>query len=168
MFGLLLDFFIVSNQQALKVEVTTPVPHRVKFVQIVTRDPDLPHPDLQDSTGTPLTLPYLDPPLGGYKFQEADAEVFYWDYHETCQTSYCKTSHLQDDKATFYDRPALVGSGAFEFALFVVEDKQDTLCPLAQVNWTVQNHIVQEAKRVSDVDLPLLRRFVTNQDLSCS
>ena len=79
---------------------------RFDWVNYVEQDPY----GITDKKGNLLSLPYNDPPPGGYQYGAADSHPFYWDI-EPCQN--CHSRHyyqhpeiLQKHTLTFEDHPS--------------------------------------------------------------
>ena len=101
---------------------------RFDWVNYVERDPH----GIRDFQGRRLSLPYNDPPLGGYQYEAADYHPFYWDI-EQCEN--CRSRHhyqhpkiKQKFALTFEDHPSdyrLRSGEAIEFVTHLVGVKSD-------------------------------------------
>jgi hypothetical protein len=76
------------------------------WVNYVERDPY----GITDYQGNSVSIPYNDPPSGGYQYDAADAHPFYWDI-EKCEN--CRSRHYyhhpevkQSSYLTFEDHPS--------------------------------------------------------------
>ncbi len=74
------------------------------WYQVVTNDPY--PPDAKSNPGVPLTVPYVDPPIGGYGYQAAgdDSLPFYWG--ENWPTAAELPAHTTNTTLSFIDYPA--------------------------------------------------------------
>ena len=101
---------------------------RFDWVNYVEQDPY----GIADYQGQLLSLPYNDPPLGGYQYETADDHPFYWDI-EQCEN--CRSRHYyqhpkikQKFALTFEDNPSdyrLKPGETIEFVTHLVGVKID-------------------------------------------
>lgn len=164
MIDLLLEIAFISEQKGIQVDVQSD--KNIRFMQIVTKDPDIGVPELQDTHNQPLSIPYLDPPLGGYIKQKADREEFYWDNENDC-TDYCITDYQSPGITTFKDIPRTISGETLEFQLFVVKKSGNYVCPLAQIEWRLDNHKISKVNQLPYIDYSLFREFLSQHTMRC-
>lgn len=97
------------------------------WVNYVEQDPY----GITDRVGRLLSIPYNDPPQGGYEYDFADRFPFYWDIVDCdrCKPHYHRqhSNNLKQDELTFQDSPAdyrLQPGEAVEFVTSLVGVKQ--------------------------------------------
>jgi len=93
--------------------------HHFNWYQVITRDPFASTFSAQSAPNTPLTVPYVDPPPGGYFGKPADDSLpFYWDEstNELSQNTTSKTLEFRD----FPMEPRLTPGQSLEFTTALV------------------------------------------------
>ena len=141
------------------------------WVNYVEQDPY----GITDNKGNLLSLPYNDPPPGGYRYGGADSYPFYWDI-EPCQN--CHSRHyyqhpeiLQKHTLTFEDHPSDYRLRSGEYVKFVTHlvgvtdsanSKQSSWEVLSTFEWQLTN----DAMGKSQVSLIASDRDIT--ELSAS
>jgi hypothetical protein len=103
--GIMVKFVPQDRQkQALKLDdLAADLGYRsFNWVNYVERDPY----GIADYQGNSVSIPYNDPPSGGYQYDAADAHPFYWDI-EKCEN--CRSRHYyhhpEVKQSSFEDHP---------------------------------------------------------------
>lgn len=138
----MIEVLLLQNNSVIEIHSQVINTNVYDYINVVEHDPY----GVLDANGTSVSVPYFDPPPGGYVGHTADNLPFYWDSDGclSCLEAFKKSKWVDTNKIVFHDSPRdyrLQDGEYVQFSTSLVKLNEDLSWVVVEtVKWKLTNN----------------------------